>query len=209
MKKFLIFAFVSLLGVQVFAQTAKTSAGKEAMNKKKYLLEKGIEKYLFTWDYDSWFEKLTVTNTSGGVQESQALYYGFGLGLEKNWYHGSWGWGLGGSLLGGSAVGGDQSGSLSYFQARVPWYAARFTPRIFYRWTGRTDLGLDIAAFYKKSVWSTLNDTVEVKSGSELITGAFLDLRVRFNAKVEMIQSFGMLYKDESMFWRLGLAYRL
>ncbi|WP_413290795.1 hypothetical protein [Bdellovibrio sp. HCB337] len=211
MKKFLIFTFVvlNLLGVQALAQSEKSTAGKDAMAKKRFLLEKGIEKWLITVDYDSWFEELTVTNTSGGMQSSQALYYGFGLGLEKNWYHGSWGWGLGGGVLGGSAVGGDKSGSLTYFQARVPWYAARFTPRVFYRWTGRTDLGLDISTFYKQSKWNTLNDTVTVTSGSEMITGAFLDLRVRFNPKLEMIQSFGTVYKNESIYWRLGLAYRL
>lgn len=169
-----------------------------------------IEKYLLSADYNSWFEKLTITSNVGNVQESQALYYGFGFGVEKNWYHPTWGWGLGGSLLTGSSVGGDRDGTLTYFQARVPWYAARISPRIFYRWTARTDFGLDLAMFYKQSSWPQgTNADVTVKSGSDLVTGAFLDLRVRINPKLEMIQAFGMVYKDQSIFWRLGLAYRL
>lgn len=210
MKKVLvsIFIFMSFLGVQVLAQSQRDNS-KSEIEKKKYLLEQGIEKKLITFEYDSWFEKLTVTNAAGTLQDSQALYYGFGLGLEKNWYHGQWGWGLGSSLLGGSATGGDKSGALAYFQARVPWWALRVSPRLFYRWTGRTDLGVDIAAFYKNSTWPDSTHLLTIKSGSELVTGAFVDMRVRVNAKLEMIQSFGMVYKDESIYWRLGLAYRL
>lgn len=211
MKKYLFFTglVLNLISFQALAQVDSPEVGKATMERKKIIPEHGIEKYLITFDYDSWFEQLTITNTAGSSQESQALYYGFGLGLEKNWYRGRWGWGLGGGLLGGSATGGDPSGSLTYFQARVPWWAVRVAPRWFYRWTGRTDLGIDVAAFYKNSSWPDSNGTVRVKSGAELITGAFVDLRVRFNAKIEMIQSFGMVYKDESIYWRLGLAYRL
>lgn len=173
-------------------------------------IERGVERTIITVDYNSWFEKLTVTNAAGATQESQALYYGFGLGVERNFYRPKWGWGVGGGIMGGSALGGDKGGSLSYFQARVPWTAFRVTPRVFYRWTPRTDFGVDLSAFYKQGKWpaGSTSDVTAV-SGSELITGAFLDLRVRFNPKLEMIQAFGMVYKDESIYWRLGLAYRL
>ena len=85
----------------------------------------------------------------------------------------------------------------------------RVSPRWFYRWTGRTDLGIDLAAFYKSSTWSDPSGSLTIKSGAEMITGAFVDMRVRFNPRWEMIQSFGMVYKDESIYWRLGMAYRL
>ncbi len=178
-------------------------------DQRAYLSEQGVERYLLTLDYNTWFEKLTITSTSGTEQDSQALCYGFGLGVEKNWYQPKWGWGLGAAILSGSIVGGDKSGSLSYFQARVPWWAVRVAPRLFYRWTPRTDFGLDLAAFYKKSSWPDGSSNAVAKSGSDLITGIFADMRVRFNLKLEMIQSFGMVYKDESIYWRLGLAYRL
>ncbi len=178
---------------------------------KNYLIEKAIERNIITFDYNSWFEKLTVSNSAtGATQDSQALYYGFGLGLEKNWYRPTWGWGFGGGILGGSAVGGEKGGALSYFQARVPWWALRVSPRVFYRWTPRTDFGVDVAMFYKQGKWPAGSSAdVTAVSGSDLVTGAFVDMRVRFNPKIEMIQAFGMVYKDQSIYWRLGLAYRL
>jgi hypothetical protein len=83
----------------------------------------------------------------------------------------------------------------------------KVAPRFFYRWNTRTDFGLDLAALYKQSNWPSGLNTA--KSGSDFITGAFVDMRVRLNPKLEMIQSFGMVYKDASIYWRLGLAYRL
>jgi len=210
MKKVLIstFLFVTVLSGQSFAQTRDEVRARIA--KKQFMMEQGIQKYLITFDYNSWFEKLQIANVASGVtQDSQALYYGFGLGLEKNWYHKNWGWGFGGAALAGSATGGDKSGTLTYFQARVPWWGGRLSPRVFYRWTGRTDLGLDLTAFYKHSAYPTNDGTLTVRAGSEVITGAFVDMRVRFSSKFEMIQSFGTLYKDTSIYWRLGMAYRL
>lgn len=217
MKRVLSILFLSLMVSQGLAQNSipaavgpgRVKGSVSPDDQRGYLSEQGVEKYLLTLDYNSWFERLSVMNSTGGVQDSQALYYGFGLGIEKNWYQPHWGWGFGLGVLGGSAVGGDKSGALTYFQARVPWMALRATPRLFYRWTPRTDFGLDLAAFYKKSSWPTSSTGASATSGSELITGAFVDMRVRFNPKLEMIQSFGMIYKDESIYWRLGLAYRL
>lgn len=213
MKNFVATALVaSLFALPTFAQNRGMDRGqmKTMDDSKNANIEKSIERTIITVDYNSWFEKLTVTNAAGTTQESQALYYGFGLGAEKNFYRATWGWGVGAGVMGGSALGGDKSGALSYFQARVPWTAFRFTPRIFYRWTPRTDFGLDVSAFYKQGKWPAGSSSdVTAVSGSELITGAFLDLRLRFNPKLEMIQAFGMVYKDESIYWRLGLAYRL
>jgi len=203
---------MGFLAVPVLAQDRGLDRGQmKAMDdRRNEQIEKGIEKYLITFDYNSWFEKLTVMNTVGATQESQALYYGFGVGVEKNWYRPKWGWGMSGGYLAGSALGGDAGGSLSYFQSRVPWWAVRVTPRVFYRWTPRTDFGLDLSAFFKQGKWPTgTAGDLTVSSGSELITGAFVDMRVRFNVKLEMIQAFGMVYKDASIYWRLGLAYRL
>lgn len=210
MRKLLLTTLVALFALPAMAQQGLDRSKMKAMDdQKNYIIEKGIERYLIMVDYDSWFEKLTATATSGGQQESQALYYGFGLSVEKNWYQPTWGWGIGGGVLGGSALGGDKSASLAYFQNRVPWWGARVTPRIFYRWTPRTDFGLDFMAFYKNVSWPTTDAGVTASTGSQIITGAFVDMRVRFNAKLEMLQSFGMIYKDESIYWRLGLAYRL
>jgi hypothetical protein len=186
---------------------SEVKAGVTVGDQKVFSSGQPIEKYLVTFDYNSWFEKLTVTSPTGIQQESQALYYGFGIGGEKNWYQPTWGWGLGGGIIAGSAVGGDKAGALTYYQARVPWWALKVAPRLFYRWTPRTDFGLDVAAIYKKATWPSGSNTA--KSGSDFIPGAFMDMRVRFNPKLEMIQSFGMVYKDTSIYWRLGLAYRL
>lgn len=211
MKKiFLNTIIATLVATPALGQVLDRSAMKTRDDNKNFLIEKAIEKTILTFDYNSWFEKLTAKNAVGTEQESQALYYGFGFGLEKNWYQPKWGWGFGGSVLGGSAVGGDKAGSLTYFQARVPWWAVRMSPRVFYRWTPRTDFGLDLAVLYKQAKWPSGSAAdVTAVSGSELITGAFIDMRVRFNPKIEMIQSFGTVYKDASIYWRLGLAYRL
>lgn len=213
MKNFVVTALVaSFFTVPVLAQNKGMDRGqmKTMDDSKNVMIERGIERSLIIVDYNSWFEKLTVTNAAGAIQESQALYYGFGLGFEKNSYRPTWGWGVGGGVMYGSSLGGDKGGSLSYFQARVPWTAFKITPRVFYRWTPRTDFGLDMSVFYKQSKWpaGSTSDVTAV-SGSELITGAFVDLRVRFNPKIEMIQALGMVYKDQSVYWRLGLAYRL
>ncbi|HEY8270324.1 MAG TPA: hypothetical protein VIG33_05505 [Pseudobdellovibrionaceae bacterium] len=199
MKKMMSAIFVTLMVSPALAQTSQ----------KNYLSTEAVERYLLTLDYNSWFEKLTITNSSGEEQKSQSLYYGFGVGLEKNWYQPNWGWGLGTGVLAGSAVGGDKSGTLTYFQARVPWWGVRLTPRLFYRWNPRTDFGLDLSSFYKQGNWPAGTNNLTAKSGADLISGAFIDMRIRFNQKIEMMQSFGVIYKDESIYWRIGLAYRL
>lgn len=206
----------SFLGSQGLAQSTSIESSEDSietlgapMGTKRALPAFGVEKYLITLDYNSWFESLTIADASGGEQESRALYYGFGLGFEKNWYRSRWGWGLGASTMAGSATGGDKAGSLAYFQARVPWWAVRVSPRLFYRWTARTDLGVALGVFYKHSQWRDTTETLTIQSGSPVVTGPFVDLRVRFSSKLEMIQSFGMVYKDQSIFWRLGMAYRL
>jgi hypothetical protein len=174
-----------------------------------YLLNQGVEKLLVSIDYNSWFEKLVVKPASGAKQESQALFYGYGLNLEKNWYHGTWGWGVGGGLLTGRALGGDPAGTLQYFEPRVAWYAARVAPRIFYRWNSQADFGMDLIGMYKQCKWPDKTGDSIVTSGSDILAGVFFDVRLRFNHRLEAIQSFGFLYKDESTYWRLGLGYRL
>ncbi len=188
---------------------APPSAAMEARNR-GYLVDQGIAKGLISVEYNSWFEKLSVTNISTGVdQDSKAEYYGFGLNYEQNFYQPKWGWGVGGGVAMGTAVGGDKSGTLQYFEARVPWTTVRLAPRLFYRWNPQTDLGFDVITIYKTAKWPDTTGGRKILSGAELVAGVFVDLRVRFNAKLELIQSFGMLYKDESTFWRLGLGYRL
>lgn len=172
-------------------------------------VNEGITRILINADYNSWFEKLTVNQQGGQKQESQALYYGYGINVEKNWFHPTWGWGVGGGLLSGRALGGDTAGSLQYFEPRVPWYAARGTLRAFYRWNPQTDFGLDLVGVYKHATWPSNKSGAEVKSGSDILAGAFVDVRMRFNRRLEAIQSFGVLYKDESIYWRLGLGYLL
>jgi hypothetical protein len=154
-------------------------------------------------------EKLAISNNSGGYQEAKAAYWGFGLGLEKNFYFPKWGWGVGGGLASGTAVGGDANTGLKYFQARVPWMALRVTPRIFWRLGAKVDFGFDLSTYYKNSDWPTDANGQTATSGSKLITGGFADLRARIGNSFEYIQSFGMVYKDETMYWRIGLAYRM
>jgi hypothetical protein len=177
---------------------------------KGYLVDQGIAKGLITFEYNSWFEKMIVKDIAAGTQqESQAEYTGFALNYEQNFYQSTWGWGFGAGIASGSVVGGDKAGTFQYFQARVPWTSGRIVPRVFYRWNNQTDLGVDVMTLYRTTSWPDAGAGRTVKTGSELVAGAFLDLRVRFNAKLELIQSFGMLYKDESIFWRFGVGYRL
>jgi hypothetical protein len=178
-------------------------------NSGEFMIDQGIDKLLVTLDYNSWFEKLTVVPASGPKQESQALFYGYGLGVEKNWYHSKWGWGIGAGALTGRAIGGDKSGMLNYFQPRVAWWAVRATPRIFYRWNPQADFGMDLVGMYKQSKWPDPTGDSIVKSGSDMLAGVFFDVRLRFNKRFEAIQSVGVLYKDESTYWRIGLGYRL
>ncbi|RYZ68944.1 MAG: hypothetical protein EOP09_08595 [Proteobacteria bacterium] len=179
-------------------------------NRTGYLVDQGVARGLVSVEYNSWFEKLKITDTATNTfQDSKAEYYGFSVNYERNFYYSTWGWGLGGGFGQGTAVGGEKAGTLQYFQARVPWATLRVMPRLFYRWNPQTDLGVDLMTLFKSAKWPGETDTKSVVSGSEVVAGAFIDLRVRFNVKLEMIQSFGMLYKDESSYWRLGLGYRL
>lgn len=210
MSKILLKVILSVFFVTpLWAQTVDRGRMKAKDDGQNAMIERSVEKSILVLDYNSWFETLTVTSPTGTEQVSQALYYGFGLGWEKNSYRPKWGWGLGTSVLGGSAVGGDKAGSLTYFKARVPWWAVRVSPRLFYRWTPRTDFGFAVAAFYKQSSWPAGTSDAVATSGADMIAGAFVDMRLRFNPKLEMIQSFGAVHKDASIFWRLGLAYRL
>ncbi|MBC7371655.1 MAG: hypothetical protein H7326_08825 [Bdellovibrionaceae bacterium] len=208
MKNLIILISMMIFGAGALAQQPRTKPVVD--NRTGYLVDQGVARGLITLEYNSWFEKLKISDSGTGVsQDSQAEYYGFGLNYERNFYQPNWGWGIGGGLAMGTAVGGDKAGALQYFQARVPWTTARFVPRIFFRWNPQTDLGLDIMTLYKTAKWPGDTGSKTIVSGSEIVAGAFVDLRVRFNVKLEMIQSFGMLYKDESMFWRMGLGYRL
>jgi hypothetical protein len=189
---------------------AQSAQSRESTRNARYLVEHGVAKNLITFEYNSWYEKLTITDpVAASQQDSQAEYYGFGINYERNYYQPTWGWGLGVGYAMGTAVGGDKAGGLQYFQARVPWQAYRFAPRLFYRWNPQTDLGVDLVTLYKSAKWPDETQIRTIKSGSDFVAGAFVDMRLRFNLKLEMIQGFGMLYKDESIFWRLGLAYRL
>ncbi|RYZ85133.1 MAG: hypothetical protein EOP06_16810, partial [Proteobacteria bacterium] len=81
-----------------------------------------MTKSLISFEYNSWFEKLSIYDSEATLQQdSKAEYYGFGINYEQNTYLSTWGWGLGGGIASGTAVGGDAGGSLQYFQARVPW----------------------------------------------------------------------------------------
>lgn len=171
--------------------------------------EKGIGNLLVSLDYNSWFEKLTVQPVTGAKQESQAQYFGFGVSLEKNWYRPTWGWGLGAGALTGRATGGDPSGPSTYFEARVPWWAVRVAPRLFYRLTPEADFGLSLLGLYKQAMWPNGSSNSTVHSGADGLAGLSVDLRLRLSAKLEMIQSFGVLYADSSTYWRLGLGYHL
>jgi hypothetical protein len=189
--------------------SASGAASNNSSRNSDYLIDQGIGKLLVSVDYNSWFEKLIVAPVSGAKQESQALYYGYGLNFEKNWYQPTWGWGIGGGLMTGRAIGGDKSGVQTYFEPRVAWYAVRAVPRIFYRWNPQADFGMDLVGMYKQAKWPDASGDLIVKSGSDILAGVFFDVRVRFNLKMEAIQSVGVLYKDESTYWRLGLGYRL
>ena len=208
MKIFLIFLSMMIFSAGAMAQQSRPKPMVD--NRTGFLVDHGVARSLISIEYNSWFESLKITESAtGAFQESKAEYYGFGLGFEKNIYQPRWGWGIGGGVAMGTAVGGDKVGELQYFQARVPWTSVRIVPRVFYRWNPQTDLGIDVMTLYKTAKWPGETETKKVVSGSEIVAGAFVDLRVRFNVKIEMIQSFGMLYKDESIYWRLGLGYRL
>lgn len=201
--------FVTSLSQAQTRRPTRTPAQTNMANSAEYAIDQGIDKLLLTVDYNSWFEKLTVVPASGGKQESQALFYGYGVSIEKNWYHPRWGWGIGAGAMTGRAIGGDKAGTLSYFEPRVAWWAARGTSRIFYRWNPQADFGMDLIGMYKQSKWPDHTGDSIVKSGSDMLAGIFFDVRLRFNLKFEAIQSFGVLYKDESTYWRIGLGYRL
>ncbi|WP_413561058.1 hypothetical protein [Bdellovibrio sp. HCB209] len=182
------------------ASTAKPRAAKSVT---------AIEKSLISVEYNSWVEKLSVSSASGAT-DYKATYYGFGLGFEKNFYYPKWGWGIGGGFASGSAIGGDKNVGLKYFQARVPWTTLRISPRVFWRFGPKVDMGFSLSSYIKNADWPT-GDSGEytVQSGSKMITGGFVDLRARISNSLEFMQSFGSVYKDETMYWRLGLAYRM
>ncbi|UYL08490.1 hypothetical protein B9G69_015715 [Bdellovibrio sp. SKB1291214] len=204
MKQLFIISSIVLLSLSGFAQKkANTTAASKPSRTAP------LERWLLTGEANTWVEKLAVNNTSGGSQESKASYWGFGVGLEKNFYYPKWGWGVGGGLASGTAVGGDANTGLKYFQARVPWMALRVTPRVFWRLGAKVDFGFDLSTYYKNSEWPTDANGQTATSGSKLITGGFADLRARIGNSFEYIQSFGMVYKDETMYWRIGLAYRM
>ncbi|QLY26842.1 hypothetical protein [Bdellovibrio sp. KM01] len=210
MKQLLIISSIVLLSVSGWAQK-NGAPTKSVATAAPATAPRALERWLLTGEYNSWVEKLSITNTtSGNSQDSKASYYGFGVGVEKNFYYPKWGWGVGGGIAGGSAVGGDKNTGLNYFQARVPWTALRITPRIFYRLGPKVDFGFDISSYFKNVDWPTGSSAdTTVQSGSKMISGGFLDLRARVGQSFEYIQSFGMVYKDETMYWRVGLAYRL
>lgn len=209
MKQLLIISSIILLSASGWAQNNRAPTRSVATTTPA-AAPRALERWLLTGEYNSWVEKLSISNNSGGTQDGKASYYGIGVGLEKNFYYSKWGWGVGGGIASGSAVGGDKNTGLNYFQARVPWTALRITPRIFYRMGPKVDLGFDISSYYKSADWPTgTNGDLTVQSGSKMISGGFLDLRARVGQSFEYIQSFGMVYKDETMYWRVGLAYRL
>lgn len=205
----LIAGLVSLFAIPSLAQNLESNRGGSSAEAKGPS-GIGIDTFAITADYNSWFEKLEAISNTGVAQTSEAQFYGLGLGVEKTRYYPTWGWSFGGSLLKGSAVGGDKNGDLAYFETQVPWLALRASPRLFYRVTPRTSVGLALAATYKQDQWPKgAAGNVRVVSGVELITGAFVDVRIRMGSNLEMYQSFGSVYKDTSIYWRLGIGYRL
>ncbi|WP_413587251.1 hypothetical protein [Bdellovibrio sp. HCB274] len=198
MKRFILLPLIILFSLNCHAQKSVTR------------VVPPMERWLLTAEFNSWVEKLSITDNLGGSQDSKASYYGFGVGAEKNFYHAYWGWGIGGGIASGSAVGGDKNSGLNYFEARVPWMAFRITPRVFYRLGPKVDLGFDLSTYMKNVNWSSgASGNMTVQSGSKMISGGFIDLRARLSERFEYMQSFGMVYKDETMYWRIGLAYRM
>lgn len=135
-----------------------------------------------------------------------ANYNGLILGVQRDVLYHRWGWSLGGFIGSGRANGGGVATNLTYQQDKVPFTVYGVSPRIFYRHTGRINLGITGLAFMKSIAWPT-DGTINIDSGRNLNMMAMLDLNIRLFPRWDFYSGIGPL-REGATLWKIGLNYR-
>ncbi len=180
-----------------------------AWSQKSTTSEKGFKpKEAVGFDYNSWFEMMTITDAGGNKHATKAIYNGIGIGYDYTNYQANSGWGYNAGYVQGYGVAGQTAKAGTYYQKRAPWSAFRGGARYFSRINKRIDLGLAITALFRQNKWGE-DSGFSPEASPNPITGLFIDTRWRLNYKLEVLQSIGTFARDTGIVWRLGVNYTI
>ena len=158
--------------------------------------------------YMVWNEDLRLQQ-SGVVTSAPANYQGASVNFQSETIYRRWGWSVAGFIGSGRANAGDAfDAQVPYTQAKQAWTLLGASPRVFYRLTGRVNMGLSVPLMMKMVEWPAAPG-MTIDSGKKMITSGAFDFSIRLNNKWDLYQGIGALSNDSSTMWRVSLNYRL
>lgn len=149
-----------------------------------------------------WNENLKIIQ-AGTTSSDFANYNGMMVSVQKETIYYRWGYSAAAFLGAGRANGG---GMGTYLADRVAFNVIGVQPRIFWRYSGRINVGVSAMAFMKNIDWPTAAlETVD--SGRKTNIMGLADMNIRLFQKYDLYQGIGPLAEGSTL-WRVGVNYR-
>ncbi|MDG0816060.1 hypothetical protein [Bdellovibrio svalbardensis] len=154
-----------------------------------------------------WNEALLLKQ-AGKSENDVANYSGLALSYQRETIYYRWGWNFGGFIGTGRANGGGNVSTIPYQKDKQPFTIIGLSPRVFYRLTGRVNVGLTGMAYVRNVEWPSETAGLTVDATRNFTLTALADANLRISDKLDFYQGIGPLDKGAT-FWRIGLAYRI
>lgn len=206
---FLIFIF-SLITMLTLSPMVQAQEEPEEINQSEEQLPTAPKKVTLktvSFSYLSWTEFLSLDNGTS-ADEAYASFYGTALTYEKESYRNRKGTLVSGSLILGQANGGGTQTGITYQKANQKWLGLMAEYKYAYRLTQQITMAGGPLVLFRQIDWEKPAGITEVKSGAQINLGAMLDLRIRFNPRWELRQTFGTMAFKASTIWSVGMGYK-
>lgn len=154
-----------------------------------------------------WNEPL-ILQQAGKSERDVANYSGLALSYQKETIYYHWGWAFGGLLGTGRANGGGNAASIAYQKDHQSFTLIGLNPRVFYRLTGKVNLGVTGLAYYRSVMWPTDSAGLTVNATRNFTLTALADVNLRITDRFDFYQGLGPL-DTGATFWKVGFSYRM
>lgn len=156
--------------------------------------------------YVSWVELMSL-DSGTVVDEAFANFYGTSVMYEYEQYENRRGSIVSVGGIFGKANGGGTQTTITYQKAYQTFAAGKADYKFAYRMSPQITTSVGPFVMFRQITWDKQN-VMDVKSGADVNLGMVLDLRVRFNPKWEMQQTFGTMAFKASTYWSVALGYK-